>query len=292
MNKIVFYLMNEKGFHVLENFLKDFGPENIEYIVLAGDKNVRNDYYNEIRNLCVKYSINYLDRRTYIPIFKGYKFVIGWRWIIQDSSKLIVLHDSILPRYRGFAPLVNMLINGESQIGVTALFASNEYDKGDIIKQQTIPVIYPVKIQQAIELVSNLYSKIINDISALIFNNENLVGIPQLEEDATYSLWRDDDDYFINWTSDSHCIRRKVDAVGYPYNGAKTYLNKEIIIIDEVEEYPDLKIENRDSGKIIFMEDGLPIIVCGQGALKIKSARYEDGKSIMPIKKFRSKFGG
>ena len=49
-----------------------------------------------------------------------------------------------MPKYRGFAPLVNSLVNGEKIIGVTALFASEEYDNGDIIMQSSVDITYPI----------------------------------------------------------------------------------------------------------------------------------------------------
>lgn len=71
---------------------------------------------------------------------------------------------------------------------------------------------------------------------------------------------------------------------------AKTYLNKKMIIIDEVEERPDLLIENRDIGKVIYLEEQSPVIVCGKGLLKIIKARYLEGDSILPLQIFRSRF--
>lgn len=292
MSKIVFYLMNEKGYYVLNNFIVKFGTKNIEYVVLSRDKNVENDFHDELLSLCNEHCVKYFHRQDSLPAFAGYKFAIGWRWIISDVNNLIVLHDAILPKYRGFAPLVNMLINKESEIGVTALFASNEYDKGDIIKQERLSITYPLKIQEAIQVISPLYSKLVNSISEMIFEDIRVVGLPQDEGVATYSLWRDEYDYLINWNNDSESIRRMIDAVGFPYGGARTYLNNKMIIIDKAEEYMDVKVENRDIGKVIFVIDGYPIVVCRNGLLKIIEARYLDGESIIPFKKFRSRFGG
>ena len=53
---------------------------------------------------------------------------------------------------------------------------------------------------------------------------------------------------------------------------------------------PDLKIKNRVPGKIIFMSDGIPTVVCGTGLLTITSAVDVSGQSIFPLKKFRSRF--
>jgi methionyl-tRNA formyltransferase len=119
--KIAFYLMNEKGFYVLKKFIKKFGYENIDYIVSAKDKNIKKDYFKEIKTLAKKYKINFFDRLKFDASienrFNGYKFAIGWRWIIKNDSNLIVFHDSLLPKYRGFAPLVNSLISNENRGG-------------------------------------------------------------------------------------------------------------------------------------------------------------------------------
>lgn len=116
--KIVFYLMNEKGFYTLNKFIKKFSSSNIEYIVSSIDKNMKKDYFKEIKQLCKKYKITFFDRNSdYFKKekkFVGYKFAIGWRWIISNSDYLIVFHDSLLPKYRGFAPLVNSLVSNEN----------------------------------------------------------------------------------------------------------------------------------------------------------------------------------
>ncbi|AOT70023.1 formyltransferase family protein [Geosporobacter ferrireducens] len=291
MNQVVMYLMNEKGYFVLEHFIREYNSKQIRYVLLAKDNNIKKDYYNELVSLCEKNNITYYNRKESPPDFSGYKFAIGWRWIIEDSNNLIVLHDSILPKYRGFAPLVNMLINGENEIGVTALFATEEYDKGDIIKQEIVSIEYPIKIQEAIKLIAPLYSKLVNSIAQLVFDNKEIVGVSQIEENATYSLWRDEQDYFIDWNADCNTIKRLVDAVGYPYSGAKTYLNNKIITIDDAEEELDIVVENRDVGKVVFLRDGYPVVVCGKGLLKIIKARFLDESSILPFNTLRSRFG-
>ena len=162
----------------------------------------------------------------------------------------------MLPEYRGFAPLVSQLINGEEYIGVTAIFANNFYDQGDIIIKKSKKISYPLKIKKAIEVVSECYL----DCLEFILNNikkENLLEAePQDNSKATYSLWRDEDDYKINWNQSSLLVKRFVDAVGFPYKGAKTYLMDREIIVEDVEIFEDINIKNRDIGKVIFIFDG------------------------------------
>lgn len=290
--KIVLYLMNKKGYSVLKALLDNKFTNYIEYIVGAKDKNVKEDYFQYIKDLCLDNDIEFYERKiNEIPKFDGCKIAIGWRWIISDSEKLIVFHDSLLPKYRGFSPLVNMLINGEKEIGVTSLFAEKSYDTGDIIYQTSKKITYPINIKEAIDEVSSLYSKLAIKITEEIINDHKLPRTKQDESKASYSLWRDYDDYFIDWNNSSEKIKRKVDAVGFPYKGAKAFLNDKEITINRCETVSDLNIENRDIGKVIYKENNKPIVVCGEGLLKIIEAIYTDSKkTILPINKFRSRF--
>jgi methionyl-tRNA formyltransferase len=63
------------------------------------------------------------------------------------------------------------------------------------------------------------------------------------------------------------------------------------IRIYEVEEQADLSVENRTAGKVLLMQNSMPVVVCGTGLLRIKEAFFEDdGRSIFPLKKLRIRF--
>lgn len=288
-------LMTEKGFNVLQAIISNNLSHFIDFICIGQDKNIQNDFAQELSSLCkenkIKFSFNsdansikYIDQSLY-------SIAVSWRWMISlKHAKLLVLHDSLLPKYRGFAPLVNALKNGEKYIGVTAIEANDEYDKGKIIMQKAIPVNYPIKIQKAIEQVGRLYAEIVIEILNNLSKDE-LKTISQDESKATYSLWLDEEDYFVDWNKSSEEIKRFVDATGYPYNGAKCVVSGNILRIDDVELKPDVYIENRTPGKLIFLDKDCPVVICGKGLLKITNAYYiENLNSIIPFKKFRVRF--
>ena len=187
-----------------------------------------------------------------------------------------------------------MLINGEKEIGVSAIFGSKEYDRGEIISQESTLISYPIKIKQAIEINNLNFKKLILNIIEKINSNEDIISYPQNESDASYSVWRDSNDYFINWNESSDQIKRLIDAVGSPYLGARSKLNNgSEILIKDAEIYKDLDIEIRHIGKVILVEEGFPIIICGKGLLKITEALYinSDYESpLLPFKKFRVRF--
>ena len=284
--------MTEKGLAVLSALVENNLHHLICQVTIGTDKNVQKDYSEDIMALCTAHKIPWSFRHNHLdaPVTR-YIIAISWRWMLPASDTLIVFHDSLLPRYRGFAPLVSQLIEGESKIGVTALFGSEEYDKGAVIAQAQTAVSYPIKIYEAIQKILPLYADLAKKICKDIQNGTPIQGIPQNEAEATYSLWRDELDYYIDWSQEADRIERFILATGFPFAGAKALLNGEEIIITEASAEPDVLIHNRTSGKIIFIRQGKPIVVCGKGLLAVQEAWYtRNGNSIFPLTRFRSRF--
>jgi methionyl-tRNA formyltransferase len=119
-----------------------------------------------------------------------------------------------LPRYRGFAPVVNALINGDRWLGVTALLGGAEYDTGLILGQKKIELIYPVTVRDAILATAPLYQHLMFEILDKYRSMGILRGQAQDERLATYSLWRDESDYRIDWRQSSQKIKRPVQLGG------------------------------------------------------------------------------
>lgn len=276
------YLMTAKGVAVIRRLLADYGPESVAYVVTAQDSATEYDGHEDILRIASKAGVPVYLRSEAPQQCATYLFAVSWRWLIKEKlgQQLVVFHDSLLPRYRGFAPLVSALVNGEKEVGVTALFASDEYDRGPIIGQEAVSIRYPITIAQAIELIVPCYERLTVNITGRLRQGK-AEGRPQDESAATYSLWRDDEDY------------RFVDALGYPYKGAAVTIDGKLHRIKECEVQPDVIIENRTVGKVIFLADGKPIVVCGQGLLKILRLT-ENGSEInlLPLSSFRTRLGG
>jgi methionyl-tRNA formyltransferase len=293
MEKIGLFATTEKGLAVLKKILSVYGSEVLSFVVVASDKNIVYDAASEIRKLAKKEGIPLYSRLSTPKEKANIVFAVSWRWLIPTgvTNKVVVFHDSILPRYRGFGPLVSALINGENRVGVTALLAVDQYDEGPILGQQSVSVTYPAKIAEVIQKIIVCYEKLaVLSIKKIL--SKNVVTRNQNQKNASYSLWRDDYDYEINWSWDAKKIRRFVDAVGFPYKGALTFISRKKVRLMDCEETGDFTIENRVPGKVIFIRDNQPFVVCGSGLLKI--TRLVDdgsGQNMLPLKKFRTRFG-
>jgi len=280
---------------VLNRLIENGQSANIDTVVVAQDKGVEEDYSEDIKKQAHNNSIKVLSRTdSEVSKLSGkYAFAIAWRWLINTTSfeMLIVFHDSLLPKYRGFAPLVAQLINGEKKIGVTAILASTGYDEGPILSQESAEIEYPIKVEHAIEVISNLYGRQIEAIFEKILQKEDLNPVSQDNSEATYSIWRDDEDLRIDWNLSSDRIKRFVDATGFPFKGAYTRLAEKRIVITDVELIKDLKLEFRHVGKTIRFEEGDPVVICGDGLIRIRNAKWHDSQEkIIKWPMFRMKF--
>lgn len=284
--------MSKKGYTVVTSIHSRY-PGIIDKVIASRDSSIAEDYYDELEHFCKDSNIDFFDRGDAYSIETEYSIAVSWRWLIKtELSRLIVFHDSLLPRYRGFNPLVTALINGDNEIGVTALHATQEYDKGDIISRSSSFIRYPITIREAIDVILADYSSLAVEIAECLSCGNELTAIPQSEENASYSLWRDEEDYFIDWAASAATIRKFVDAVGFPYKGAASTLDGKVVRILKAEVLDDVRIENRTFGKIIFVIDSKPVVVCGHGLLRIDEVTDDSGTSILPLPRFRMRFKG
>jgi methionyl-tRNA formyltransferase len=291
MKRLTLFLMTRKGLRVLQSLLLEY-RDLITAVVTSRDTSILEDCYSEIVALCEEAGIPCYDRNDYSRVESGHALAISWRWLIPASSmRLIVIHDSLLPKYRGFNPLVTALINGDLEIGATALWATQEYDRGDIIRQESRAINYPMRIAEAIEVISDIYVCLVQEIAARLTSDETLESTPQNEREASYSLWRDDDDYCIDWSLPSERIKRQIDAQSYPYLGSSAMIDGKRLRIISAECVEDVHITNRSNGKVIFIKDKSPVVVCGQGLLQVLEVFCDQtNESALPLKRYRTRF--
>lgn len=285
--------MTEKGYEFLKQTSAKY-KSLYNLVVVGNDPSLQKDYAQEIIEFCDRNNINYVRKSHFTRVETEYAMAISWRWLIKHPpEKLIVFHDSPLPKYRGFAPLVNALINGENEIGVSAIFGANEFDTGDIIAQYVSAVSYPIKINDAIKLNNNNYTSCAEIVLNKLLNNLPLNATKQDESKASYSVWRDEQDYKIDWNMSDVEICRLIDAVGFPYKGASTILDGKVVRILQAEATSDVDIVNRTPGKVLFIKEGKPVVICGKGMLVIIEAYIEEHglrTNLFPIPKFRIRF--
>ena len=210
-------------------------------------------------------------------------FLVGWQYLAKEADKLIVFHDSLLPKYRGFAPTVTALINGDTEIGVTALLPDKGIDTGPIIGQKSVQIKPPMFIKEALAIQSKMMGHIAIDVLRKIENN-NLVGVEQKEQLASYSPWRDEEDYRLDFSLPASTLVRTVLALSSPYEGACFIAENKIVRCFDAQELPEIEFTPRHPGKCwSFLSDSIDVI-CGSGMIRLANLFDNNGAPWTPKK--------
>jgi len=269
--KIGLFLVGSKGQQVLESIVDDL---DIEFVLSYNDINTYDDSFYIMKGICIGRKIQFYEGKT-LPS-KEYDnvdkiIIIGWQFLLKDHlDKLIIIHDSKLPEYKGWSPTVQYLIDGTPYLSATAFAPTMKMDTGNIYLQTSISIEYPMKIDMALQIVGKLYVSLIKNII-----EKNPIPYEMVGEES-FCVWRDYEDYFINWNNDAKRIKRFIDAVGYPFAGAKLRYDEKILTVLDAE-VEDITILNQTVGKIWSLDDGLPTVITGNGLLKIVKVIDDDG---------------
>lgn len=217
-------------------------------------------------------------------------FAAGWQFVLDPvPDGLVVLHDSLLPRYRGFAPTVSALIDGAEEIGVTAVLPTPRADDGAILSQSARPVTYPLQIADAFEQLRPCY---LETALAVIeaWNGAVPKGTAQDESLATYGIWRDEHDFIIDWSWDAARVVRFIDAVGRPYEGARSSLDGQPVHIGQAQVVEDVTFVERHPGKVWRVGPTWAEVICGNGMVRVDQITNNAGEAVR-ISRLRTRFG-
>lgn len=298
--KVLLFVATEKGYTVLSRLIKEKLQDNIGAVVTFKEVNVEKSWDVEIKKLCVDFNILFYywtdskDQLRNIIKMNSIttSIAVSWKYMIPMEintwidDPFIVLHDSLLPKYRGFAPTPTAIICGDDEIGVTAIYASDLVDAGDIIARRSVRISEDMYVEEVIQKQAELSADIVIEIIQRLKKGK-IEGEKQDEKKATYSIWRNIEDCHVDWGKSAKEIYNFVRALGFPYVGAFSYYEEKKIIIKKTQVISSDKVfAIRDFGKIWSIRENHPEIICGIGMIMILEATYEDGNPVL-FKKLR-----
>lgn len=192
------------------------------------------------------------------------------------------IHASLLPKFRGGAPLNWALLQGERESGVSLFVLTDGVDDGPLYGQRAFPI-------GPRDYIGDLVARA-NDTAAGLLR-ESIGGIvdgsltPQPQAGTpTYCLQRYPDDGAIDWTRPAHEIDRLIRAVSRPYPGARTALAGAKLTIWRARALREAPTVLGRPGQIARLpEVASPCVVTGRGLLAIEEAAGEDGADLLPL---------
>ena len=202
--------------------------------------------------------------------------LIHWRYLIPPERVgaakhgAWVIHDSLLPLYRGFSPTVWALANGDRRAGATLFRLNEEVDAGPILDQVAVPVGPDDTIAEVMPRVTEAYVSLVE---------RNLT--PILDGTATPSTRarkRTAEDNRIDWCLPTAAIRNLIRAVGQPYPGAYCRLRESTMRIWKARALTGANGSPRPSGapgEIVELRPEGAVVITGDGAVLVETVQIE-----------------
>ena len=195
----------------------------------------------------------------------------------------INLHSSLLPKYRGAAPINRAILNGETRSGVTTMIMDKGMDTGDILLVDETPIEQNDDAQSLHDKLSEQGGKLVLETLSRLQKND-LLPTPQNSDLASYAPKLKKEESLIDWKINAENIFNKIRGLSpWPgthtlYNGKRLAILKGEIVLGESSDRPGHVERITDTG----IEVGT-----GKNRLKITELKLE-GKKAMPVKSFLS----
>ena len=199
------------------------------------------------------------------------------------------LHASLLPRYRGAAPINWAIINGDKETGVTTFFLKHEIDTGDIIGQESIPIGDDENVGSLYDRLMNLGTKMVLDtVDSIISGDGHVKSMPQPEGEFLSAPKIFTSTCQIDWSRPRESVRNLIRGLS-PYPAAFTPFE------NADGHKANLKIYEAAACDSLDARDGVPgdirtgknllAVKCADGWLQLTEVQLQ-GKKRMPASAF------
>ena len=227
------------------------------------------EFYNVVRGIAPEFII-----------VVAYGKILPAEVLKLPLSGCINVHGSLLPKYRGAAPVQWALINGESITGVTTMLMDTGIDTGDILQQAAVEILDNDNYETLSMKLAGLGGKTL--VGTLKGIRAGLVQPAPQTGDATYAPPLRKEDGRINWNRSAKDLARFVRGL-YPWPSAFSYLNGELIKIVKVKPLDGDGV----AGRIEKASGGQLVVGTGKGLLLVEELQ-PGGRRIMPAEAFMS----
>ena len=221
--------------------------------------------------------LNYIKKvKPHIVVVVAYGKIIPNAFFNINATNFINVHASLLPRWRGAAPIHRAIMNLDKETGVTIMKMVPKLDSGPILMSSKIKINQNTSFIELSNQMSELSGELLlKSIDILERNKASF--IPQNEREATYAKKIQKSEAKINWDEDANKIVAKINALSSG-PGAWFYLNGSRIKIIKA-------IEIKASGKPGEIVNSNFTIGCKKNSVKILELQKE-GKKTLTTKEF------
>ena len=211
-----------------------------------------------------------------VAVVVAYGKILAAEFLSAPKHGCINVHFSLLPKYRGAAPVNWAIVNGETETGVTTMQIVEELDAGPILLHESTEI---QEDETAPELMLRLAEIGANPISETLRNLTNLEPEPQLDEEATFAPILKREDGLIDWSTDAYAIACRVRGFQPWPNAHTTFRSQRLIVWKATPEW--IKQLRFPPGQVIEASRDRLVVACGDGtALRLLEVQLQDSRRL------------
>ncbi|MGT2930152.1 methionyl-tRNA formyltransferase [Streptococcus dentasini] len=204
--------------------------------------------------------------------------------LLDKVGFAVNVHASLLPKYRGGAPIHYALINGDERAGVTIMEMVKEMDAGDMISQDSLPITDRDNVGTLFDKLAVLGRDLLLETLPNYLNG-TIKPQPQDNTQVTFSPNIQPEEERLDWTKSSRMLFNQVRGM-YPWPIAHTLLKGQRFKIHEAQSVTG----QGQPGEIIEKTKKTLVVAAGQGALSLKTVQPA-GKPKMSVRDFLNGVG-
>jgi methionyl-tRNA formyltransferase len=206
-----------------------------------------------------------------VTVVVAYGRILPPEFLRAPMRGCINVHFSLLPLYRGAAPVNWAIVNGEQKTGVTTMFIKEELDAGPILLQQETEIGPKMTAPELMQELSGLGADLLGETLSKL---PVITPRPQRDQDATLAPLLKKEDGIIDWSSSAQAIERCVRGFR-PWPNAYTHYKSSQIIIWSAEPIEETA-GDAAAGEVVEAQRGRLIVQCGnQTALRLLEVQLE-----------------
>ena len=225
-----------------------------------------------------------------IIVTAAYGQIVPTEVLDYPRLKAINVHGSLLPKYRGGAPIQRAIINGEKETGITIMYMAPKMDAGDILYQEKLPILDSDIQDTVFEKLSLMAASFINDVIEKL-DKKLLVSVPQNEDEVTYAYNLNKEDEHIDFSKSAREVFNQIRGLNSNPTGffmlddmnVKVYSS---IVKKEEMCYNNLLDNSTKTGIICGINKDSFDVTCRNGSIISITEIKLPGKNKMKVKDF------
>lgn len=209
-----------------------------------------------------------------VMVVAAYGLILPQAVLDMPRFACINIHASILPFWRGAAPIQYAILNGDSETGISIMKMDAGMDTGDVLAIIKCPILAD---DTADSLTQKLATLAPSALLASLDNIHDLSPIPQDHSQASYAPKIKKEDAKIDWQQSSGRILRQIHAYN-PWPSAFTRFQERVVKIHAAQLGPEIQGQ---PGQVMRIEQQGMLVCCGAGSLYLTVWQWPNAKKMM-----------